>query len=138
VVRGALARMALLQHVAEAAINEGAHLRRADAFGDRRRADDVGEEDGDELSLALERGAAGSYPGREVRRSVRRRGGGGGGWRHADARAATVTEGRVVRQLRGARWAAARRPRAPAPAGSRGRAGPPPPTRPPPPPPPPP
>src|SRR5262249_59275046 len=130
VVRGALARMALLQHVAEAAINEGAHLRRADAFGDRRRADDVGEEDGDELSLALERGAAGSYPGREVRRSVRRRGGGGGGWRHADARAATVTEGRVGRQLRGARWAAAPGRRAPPPAETPLGAGLPSPTRP--------
>jgi hypothetical protein len=39
-----------------------AHLLRTDALGDRRRAYDVGEENCDELPLALERGAARTNP----------------------------------------------------------------------------
>jgi haloalkane dehalogenase len=64
---GAFVAVDLVEHVAEAAVHERAHLLGVDALGDARRADDVGEEHGHELPLAFERGAGRADARREVR-----------------------------------------------------------------------
>jgi len=90
----------------EEAIEEAMPLLGIDALGELHRARDVGEEDGDRLSLALERALGGEDLLDEVARRV---GAGlGDGRRRRQTRAASVAEPRLGGVVVSARWAAHR------------------------------
>jgi hypothetical protein len=90
----------------EQAIEEAMPLLRIDALGELHRARDVGEEDGDGLSLALERTLGGEDLLDEVARRVGARL--GSGRRHRQTRPAVVAEPRPGGILVSTGWAALR------------------------------
>src|SRR5262249_46940393 len=93
----------------EEAIEEAMPFLGVDPLRELHRADDVGEQDGDELALASERALRGKDLRGEVRRRVGARLARGGGRR--EMRATRVAEPRAGRIVVSARWAAHGAPR---------------------------